>query len=260
MKVFIKPFVFIVYVVLIMVSMPLHAHHAMEYIKMESYSTAKKGEFVAHLHYDYKVDNNKDPSLDHWEITPGISYGIIDRLMFDIHTHFAKFNQGHVAASEQAAYPDGPSPFMEAIASSLQFRITDEGQLPVDIAAAATFELPLSRAKDLLGAEMVYGGAIIFGWSYGLHNNITANFTYEGEGGEHSFGWALGFKFVLSLDDEHAPACGIEILGDFKGALGIMPGLYIGITPNTTFKTGIGIGLHDYDDDLRAHVSLQRRW
>ena len=29
----------------------LYSHHAMEYIEMDSYSTAKSGELVFHLHY-----------------------------------------------------------------------------------------------------------------------------------------------------------------------------------------------------------------
>ena len=57
------------------------AHHAMEYIEMESYTTAKRGEYVFHLHYDYMVDDEDDADLDHWELTPGLSYGLLDRLM-----------------------------------------------------------------------------------------------------------------------------------------------------------------------------------
>lgn len=38
------------------------AHHAMEYIEMESYTTARRGESVLHLHYDYMVDDA------HWAI------------------------------------------------------------------------------------------------------------------------------------------------------------------------------------------------
>jgi hypothetical protein len=93
------------------------AHHAMEYVDMESYSTAKRGEKVFHLHYDYMVDDDKDPRMDHWEFTPGLSYAITDRLMADMHTHFAKFGAGHVVEERAAEFePNGPSPFMEAVA------------------------------------------------------------------------------------------------------------------------------------------------
>ncbi len=66
-----------------MLAWSVFAHHAMEYIEVESYITAKQGERVFHLHYDYMVDDSDNPGLDHWEFTPGISYGIVDRLMRD---------------------------------------------------------------------------------------------------------------------------------------------------------------------------------
>ena len=34
------------------------AHHAMEYIEMESYTTARQGELVFHLHYDHMADTS----------------------------------------------------------------------------------------------------------------------------------------------------------------------------------------------------------
>ncbi len=61
---------------------PLLSHHAMEFIELESYNTASKGEVVFHLHFDYMVDDKNNPDLDHWEYTPGFSYGITNRLMF----------------------------------------------------------------------------------------------------------------------------------------------------------------------------------
>jgi hypothetical protein len=96
----------------------------MEYVELESYSTARRGEFVFHLHYDYMVDDKDNPKLDHWEFTPGLSYGITDRLMIDFHTHFAKFGAEHVVEDKRNLYePLGPSPFMEAGALSLQYRL-----------------------------------------------------------------------------------------------------------------------------------------
>ena len=85
---------------LILISTTLFSHHAMEFIEMESYNTPFKGEFVFHLHFDYMVENNMNPNLDHWEFTPGISFGISDRLMFDAHTHFANFEKDHLIGSK----------------------------------------------------------------------------------------------------------------------------------------------------------------
>ena len=106
---------------------------------MASYTTARQGEVVYHLHYDHMVDDADNPKLDHWELTPGFSYGILDRLMFDIHTHFAKFGAAHVVPDKQGDFGEsGLSPFMEAVAASLQYRVT-EGAL-VDAAVVGTLE------------------------------------------------------------------------------------------------------------------------
>ncbi len=255
------------------------AHHAMEYIEMESYSTAKKGEFVFHWHYDYMVDDKNGPQADHYEITPGLSYGILNRLMIDIHGHFAKFGQSHLdnddpakLAEYQNKYPNGPSPFIEAGAIALQYRVTDMDQAPVNIAVSPFFELPTNRAKDLLNSQMVFGGSVIIEKNFGLHNNITANFSYERDGDEDVYGWALGTKFTLSTMDEHAPAFGLELFGDYEGRLGIMPGIYASVLQNTIFKAGIFIGLSQHmkkddsdfqeerEEDLRTNVTIMTKW
>ena len=264
---------------IIFLLMPAFSHHAMEFIEMESYSTARSGEFVFHCHYDYMVDDKNETQADHYEITPGLSYGIFDRLMIDIHTHFAKFGQSHLdndnptdLAEYQAQSPDGPPPFIEAAAVALQFRVTEHDQLPIDIAVSPFFELPAGRAKNLLNSEDVIGGFLIISRNFGLHNNITANFSYERDGDENVYGWAAGAKFVLSTIDEHAPAIGIEVIGDYDGHFGIMPGIYANILQNTVFKAGIFIGLSQYrrkadqdfqeekEEDLRANVTIMTRW
>jgi hypothetical protein len=268
-----------IFTILVFLVNTLYSHHAMEYIEMDSYSTAKSGEFVYHLHYDYMVDNKLDPQSDHYEITPGLSMGITNNLMFDIHCHFAKFGSSHLdnddeskQAENMALYPDGPSPFIEAGALSLQYRIGESNQLPVDIAVSAFGEMPTKRAENLLNSEEVFGGSLILGKDFGLHNNITINLNYERDGDENIYAWALGTKFVLSKVDENAPAFGIEVLGDFEGHIGIMSGLYASIMQDTIFKTGIFIGLSQYikkddagfqeekEEDIRFNFTLMKRW
>ena len=258
---------------------PAFPHHAMEYIETESYSTARAGEFVFHWHYDYFVDDKHDPQSDHYEVTPGLSYGIFDRLMIDVHGHFAKFGASHidnsnpiVLAGYEDQYPDGPSPFIEAGAVAVQYRITEHNEFPIDLAISPFFELPTSRAESLLNSEKVYGGTIIISRNFGLHNNLTANFGYERDGDEDVYNWAIGAKFVLSTMDEHAPAFGVEVLGDYEGHVGIMPGIYANILQNTVFKAGIFIGLsqyrrkadHDFqkdkEEDIRANITVMTKW
>lgn len=241
------------------------AHHAMEYIEMESYSTARRGEKVLHLHYDYMVDDADNPRLDHWEFTPGMSYGITDRLMVDVHGHYAGFGADHVIDERRAEFePDGPSPFLEAAAVVLQARLTEGG--PVDVAVSGTWEIPFSRAEDLLGSEdMVYAGTLILGRTFGEHGNVTANFNYEAEGDEDEWTWALGVKNPISADP-HGIAAGVEVMGDFEGtAWTVMPGVYAPISETIILKTGIALGQEQDDEDRwvntsRANVSLMYRF
>jgi len=235
----------------------------MEYIEMESYTTARRGEFVFHLHYDYMADNKDNPDEDHWELTPGVSYGITDRLMVDVHTHFAKFGIDHVLVEEREAFePDGPSPFMEAAAGALQYRLT-EGWL-VDIALVAGMEVPFHRSKRLLGSEdNVYCGQLIIGKEFGEHSNVTLNLSHEVEGSEDETTWALGVKSPLS-DDPHGIAAGIELMGSFEDVdenWSVLPGIYMPLgTPNITLKTGLEFGQSDGADAMRANVTMMYRF
>lgn len=243
----------------------VQAHHAMEYIEMEGYSTARRGERVFHLHYDYRVDDSDNPNLDRWEITPGLSYGITDRLMADVHTHFAKFGTDHVVEARRAEFePNGPSPFMEAVAVALQYRLT-EG-LPLNAALAGTWELPLSRSKDILGSEdHVYIGTLILSRDFGRHANLCLNLTYETEGSENEWAWALGVKTPISADP-HGIAAGIEIGGDFEGRRwSLLPGIYAPFSETIILKTGLEIGAEKDDadrwaDSLRASVTVMYRF
>ena len=240
-----------------------YAHHAMEYIEMESYTTARHGEVVYHLHYDYMVDDADNPGLDHWELTPGFSYGIMDRLMFDIHTHFAKFGTDHVVPARQADFgATGPSPFMEAVASSLQYRVT-EG-LPVNVAVSATIERPFGRSEDVLGSEdNVYAGLLILGKDFEGHRNVTANLGYEKEGDEDGLSWGLGAKTPIS-PESHSIAAGIELMGSFEDAgdnWSVMPGVYMPLgAQNITLKTGLELGKSDGADAMRANLTLMYRF
>ncbi|HSG28103.1 MAG TPA: hypothetical protein VLA34_06465 [Candidatus Krumholzibacterium sp.] len=238
------------------------AHHAMEYIEIESYSTARKGEFVYHLHYDYMVDDAERPEFDHWELTPGVSYGITSRLMFDLHTHFAKFGTGHLAGYDARYDPLGPSPFMEAAAGCFQYRLT-EGW-PVELAVAAGFEIPFARAKDLLGSEdFGWSGLLIASRTFEDHSNITLNICHEREGDEGETFWAIGGKRPLT-GDSHGFAAGVEIMGSFEETgdnWSVLPGFYMPLGSQAiTLKSGIELGKGGGADILRSNVTLMYRF
>ncbi|MCS7185046.1 MAG: hypothetical protein NZ870_03895, partial [bacterium] len=52
------------------------AHHAREFIIVESYYTPAKSEKIIHMHYDYYVRDSSNKETHRWEITPAFSYGI----------------------------------------------------------------------------------------------------------------------------------------------------------------------------------------
>ena len=248
---------FVLACVILIISNFCFSHHAMEYIELESYPTARKGEFVFHLHYDYFVEDKDNPKLDHWEFTPGISYGILDRLMFDFHTHFSKFGLEHVVEEKKAEYePFGPSPFMEAAAFSLQYRFT-EGWF-INIAGVLTYELPYQRSRDLLDGKEVYKATLVLAKDFGLHSNTTLNLTYGKDGEEEIKEWGFGIKTPIS-QDPHGIAAGVELIGDFDGNISVLPGVYAPLgAENIIFKTGLEFG-KDLNS-MRANVTLMYRF
>jgi hypothetical protein len=239
--------------------MPAACHHAMEFIEMESYDVTRAGEFVFHLHYDYMVDNVSNPREDHWELTPGLSYGVIDKLMVDVHTHFAKFGPDLVVDDERASYePQGPSPMLEAMAVSLQYPVT-EGWA-IDVGVVGTLEVPFRDAEKLLGSEHpVYQGTLILGKTFEGHSNITVNLGYEREGEEDAASWALGLKRPIS-EDPHGIAAGVEVMGaaeEVGDNWSVLPGVYMPLgAPNVILKTGLEFGKGDGASTRRANVTL----
>jgi hypothetical protein len=237
-------------------STPLLAHHAKEYIDIESYSTPARNSFLFHLHFDTMSEDKNDPSLDHWEITPGLSWGVTDRLLFDAHTHYARFGLGHIVAERQAEFaPHGPSPFLEAAAFTLHYRVIEGAGL--DVAVSGTFEAPFARAKELLDAKNVYAGCLILSREFGRHGNVTLNLTGESEDGEETWSYGLGVKTPLAADP-HGIAAGIEWLGEFENfhdTWSILPGIYLPLgSPDTVFKFGVEMSRNM--ERTRANLSL----
>ena len=229
------------------------AHHAMEYIAMESYSTARGGQKIFHVHYDYIVDNSANSAQDHWEYTPGLSYGITNRLMVDAHTHFAKFGIDHIVREQRANFaPQGPSPFMEAMAFAVQYRLT-EGSF-IDVAIGGVYEEPFQRSRDLLGGQRGFEGILILSRGLGSRGNICANFKLGRYGDEKLSEWALGVKHPLT-EDTHGIQAGLELLGDTAGKWSLLPGIYFPLgDQNIVFKTGLEFG-KDLNS-MRANATL----
>lgn len=232
------------------------AHHAFEFIAVESAEVNARGEKTFYVQYDYMAPDKNDPTLDRWEITPGMAVGITDRLMLDVHTHYAQFGRGHLVDDAQEQFStDDPSPFLEAVTFNLVYRLTQNW--PVNFAVSAGIELPFSRARDLLDAEEVYECNLIASFDFARHSNITLNLLSETEGSETDFEYALGIRTPLSAD-AHGVAAGIELLGDFddfENSWSVLPGIYIPFgDPSTVFKTGFEMGKNM--EHTRYHFSV----
>jgi len=232
------------------------AHHALEYIEMESYTMPRKGEFLFHLHYDYYVPDEGNNYLDHWELTPGFAGGIFNWLMFDVHTHFAKFGSAHIVPEHQGEFDQaiGMPPFFEAVATSLQFRLTKPQQLPIDAGLVFTYEYPFERSQEYLDGKEVYEATLILYRELGEHRNICANLSYGLDGGEEFWEWAIGFKTPLS-PDPHGINAGVEVIGDFDGGVSVLPGIYFPLAPQINFKFGFQFGNEKWEK-TRANLTI----
>lgn len=217
----------------------VHAHHAMEFIDLEGYTTPSAGMAILHLHHDYMIDDRENPGLDHWEYTPGFSLGITDQLMLDIHTHFARFGIDHFDQETAQAYgPTGPSPFMEAAAISMQYRLPETWK--VQLAASVFYELPFKRSQDLLNGKPVVGGSFIANLPLRGHSNLLLNLLTEVEEGEQTFVWGLGYRQPLT-SVEHGVSAGIELISELDGDTMVLPGLYMPLgMQGIILKTGLG--------------------
>jgi len=241
-----------VFVVLLLFAPAADAHHALEFIVLESYSTAPGGNGIFHLSCDYFVHRYRDNDAYNYEITPGISYGITSRLMFDVHTHVSKFGGVNSA------------PFIEAVAGNVQARITEKGDLPFDIGASLAYEYPTPTSKDLIQGTDPVTFTLIISRDFGAHSNVVANFSYAREislGSAQEFTYGLAIKTPLS-PDPHGAAGGIEFIGDFSKNpyLIILPGVYLPVVEGFVFKTGIGFSVNDRADKLSVHFALVYRF
>lgn len=244
------------------------AHHALEYIDTTSYTLAEKGQGIAYLLYDHKADDTNDPGWDRWEFTPGISYGVTDWLMVDVHTHFAKFGRNYLEDDyvdgldpEAADRTDilGSAPMLEAAAINLQFALPKVTDL-VNIGFATTVEIPFKQAKKALGADKLgYEFELILQRELWEHAMLTANLINvmedEGDGYKSAQEWRWAFRMPISPNPEGI-AAGIEFEGSFeKSHWNVMPGIYAPITNNAIAKMGLQLDGKEWEA-RRFHASL----
>ena len=241
--------------IILSVSGSLFAHHALEYIDLESYSTTPQGGYVFYSRYDYFVPDQDNPKMDHWEFTPGFSYGITNRLMCDTHFHLAKFGSDHIIAGEDNNDPLGPAPFIEAIAPSVHYQFTKANDWPVDLAGTFTYEYPLHRSRKLMAAENGYEGTLIISKEIGKDTNLCLNLSRGREGNENSKNWGIGIKTPLS-QNPRSPEVGLEFFNDYEGGRRLIGGIFLPLQENIIFKVGLGFGNEASEEESRLNFTM----
>lgn len=247
---------------------PAHAHHALEFIDVSSYTLTEKGQFVFYLLYDHKSIDANDPGSERWEFTPGLSYGVTNWLMLDAHTHYAKFGANFIeedyldSLSEDArarTESQGASPMLEAVTISAQVAVPRFNNF-VDVGFAVAAEFPFSQAKKVLGADKpVYELELILQRDFGGHRTIAANLVnvieHDGDSYEHEQEWRLGFRSPITPNPDGI-AAGLELEGNFDDSdWFFMPAIYAPITGNAIFKTGLQMNAKE-GKAHRFHASL----
>lgn len=244
------------------------AHHALEYIDTTSYTLAEKGQGIAYLIYDHTTQDPNDPGSNKWEFTPGISYGVTDWFMFDIHAHYAQFGfnelDGDYVASLDPAVAArmenvGSAPMLEATALNFQFALPKFTDL-FNVGFATTIEVPFNQAKKALGAEgLGYEFELILQRELWEHAMVTVNLLHameEVDGDmEGEQAWRFAFRAPISPNPEGI-AAGIEFEGSFEeSAWTVMPGIYAPITNSAIAKMGFQIHGKEFEA-ARFHASL----
>lgn len=247
---------------------PAHAHHALEFIDVTSYTLAEKGQFVFYLFYDHKSIDADDPGFERWEFTPGLSYGVTDWLMVDAHTHYAKFGANYVEEDYLEGLPadararteiQGASPMLEAVTVGAQVAVPRFNNF-VDVGFLVAAEFPFRQARRVLGADKpVYEAELILHREFGGHRIIAANLInvmeHDGERYEHEQEWRLGFRSPLTPNPDGI-AAGLELEGNFSDSdWFFMPAVYAPIMGNAIFKTGLQVNGRE-GKAHRFHASL----
>ena len=217
------------------------AHHAKDYIVVESYDTTYEEQVYVLNEFDFFKPDTDHGSKDNWEYTPTVLYGITDRLMYNFHFHVKRVT--------------GRDPFFEAFTMGLQYRLLERHELPVDIAFSLDYEYPTPRSEDVLDGKDIMTLTGIFSKNFRHGINVTLNLFGEREIvlGEHSeIGWRVGAKGPVIPPLRRRLEAGLEFEGIFDKdpRTEVIPGVYTHVFDGNVIKAGIGFGLTEEADDM----------
>lgn len=217
------------------------AHHAKDYIVVESYDTTNEDQVYVLNEFDFFIPDTDHGSEDNWEYTPTVLYGITDRLMYNFHFHLKRVT--------------GRDPFIEAFTMGLQYRLLERRKLPVDMAFSLDYEYPTPRSEHVLDGKdkMTLTGIFSKRFRHGI--DVTLNLFGERELvlGDHSeIGWRVGAKGPVIPPLRKRLEAGLEFEGlfDKDPRAEVIPGVYTHVFDGNVIKAGIGFGLTEKADDM----------
>ncbi len=231
----------------IFLSTVVYAHHAKEFIVIESYDQALKNSAILLNQWDDAFVDRHDSAEDEWEYTPTLLYGITDRIQFDLHGHLKKVH--------------GTGAFVEAGTAGFQFQLTKPEERFVNVGFSIEYELPTNRSRHTIdGSDTLYE-TLIISKEFPRETKVVANFGAEQHlawGGKPEWIYGVGIKTrpFKRLDFLHA---GIEWTGTFDGLTpeaSLIPGIYLGLPFDFILKAGLQIGMTEDTDDLTMTFAL----
>ncbi len=236
-------------ILIFVLSTPAFAHHAKEWLIIESYEVTHKGEVVNITSFDYFDPDTENSADNEWEFTPTFLYGITDHLMLDLHFHLLDVI--------------GVGPFIEAGTVGLQYKLLERGELPIDLGFSMGYEYPTGKSEDVLDGTDLLTFTSIISRKINRWLDITTNLSYEREmhlGDSSEVNWKFGVKGPFIPPIRRRFEGGLEFQGNFDlGAdprVEVVPGVYWHIKGDTVLKAGIGAGLTEEADDVTFRIAL----
>lgn len=248
----------------------LYSFYTAEYIRMKNSPAFTGKSIFNYLNFNYTVHDQGSDKSDSWEIIPGLGYSFTSWVLLDLRCVMGKYGAGYLSGEDKSKYPTGPSFMIDSVVLDLVFGMADSSKVPVGLGLDLFYRIPTDRSMDLLNRNHYFGFTFILSETFGTGHNATVNYTYARDGDKDVFEWTAGSFFLVAQSGGAVLKIGSELIGDFSGHSGILPGLYTIILDSISIKTGVFIGFSQYtkehkhdgnkEDDLAISFSLSKKW
>jgi len=219
-----------------MTSAAASAHHGKDFLLTESYEVPHPGDLYLLSTLEYE----RDDAIDSLALEPSLLAGVIPRLAFELHGHFAK--------------EEGDSMRYEAIAPALHYQVTSpDSDFPVRLGIAAEYEIARGNSEERDRFE----GRLILEHQFD-GSKIAVNLIGEREAGSNPIaGYAAGYR----IEQGTRIAYGLEAQGQFErnAQHDLLLGIYFEPVENFTLKLGAGAAIRREDAGFVAFAGVVLR-